>query len=79
MPTGEAIAELFAGLLGAGFGVLLMYQGTRPKIHRWLRTWWTKYLEEPEAMDKIMCWVAGIGFFLVGVGLLIQSIRELLQ
>jgi hypothetical protein len=79
MSTGEAIAELIAGLFGVSFGVLLMYQGTRPRIHPWLRTWWTKYLEEPEAMNKIMCRVVGIGFFLVGILMLIQSIPALFQ
>ncbi|MCA1564224.1 MAG: hypothetical protein LC803_00935 [Acidobacteria bacterium] len=79
MSTGEAIAALFAGLLGACLGVLLVYQGMRPGGDSWFKSRQSKYLQEHEAMNKILCRVAGVGFFLAGVGLLVRGIRELLQ
>jgi hypothetical protein len=79
MSTGKAIAALLGGLLAVCLGVLLVYQGLRPNVHPWFKSRQPKYLEDYEAMNKIVCRVVGIGFFLAGVGLLIRSIRELLQ
>jgi hypothetical protein len=79
MSTGGAIAVLFAALLGACLGVLLLYQGMRPGGDSWFKSRQSKHLQEHEALNKILCRVAGVGFLLAGVVLLIRSIRELLR
>jgi hypothetical protein len=78
MTTSEAIGAIFAGLFGISLGSVTLYQIRRNTVHPFFRTWWAKYLEEPEFFHKLMCGICGAGIFLIGLTLLISGILALI-
>ncbi len=77
MTTSESIGALFAGMGGICLGCAMLCQLKRETVHPWFKTWWAKYLEEPDSIDKMMCEIVGTGFLLIGLLLLLSGIATL--
>jgi hypothetical protein len=73
MTTGESIGALFGGIVAVSLGCALLYQTKRQNVHPWFRTWWAKYHDETDSIDRVMCGVVGAGFLLVGTILFISG------
>ena len=68
------IGALFGGLLAIGAGGFCLYLSQIKPLHPWSRNWFFRIIDAPEILDRILLVVVGVGFLLVGLGILISGI-----
>jgi len=69
--------EIFAGLIGIGFGVYSIYEARLETYPESSRNWFFRKAGFSPELDRFFSWIVGIGFVAVGVLFLILGIANL--